>query len=62
MRIGRTWMAVVLLLAGASRAPAQVTVGDNVSLDLNALVQAGYTADYGNFVNSDHGVHVWRRR
>ena len=48
-------MAVVLLLAGVSLAQAQVTVGDNVSLDLNALVQAGYTADYGNFVNSDHG-------
>ncbi len=24
-------------------------------MDLNALIQAGYTADYGNFVNSDHG-------
>jgi hypothetical protein len=55
MSIGRTWMAVVLLLAGGSLAQAQVTVGDNVSLDLNALAQAGYTADYGNFVNSDHG-------
>ena len=48
-------MAVVLLLVGVSRALAQVTVGENVSLDLNALLQAGYTADYGNFVNSDHG-------
>jgi hypothetical protein len=48
-------MAVVLLLAGGSLTQAQVTVGDNVSLNLNALVQAGYTADYGNFVNSDHG-------
>ena len=30
-------------------------MGENVSMDLNALIQAGYTADYGNFVNSDHG-------
>ena len=28
-------------------APAQVTVGET-SMDLNALIQAGYTADYGN--------------
>jgi hypothetical protein len=48
-------MTVVLLLAGGSLTQAQVTVGDNVSLDLNALMQAGYTADYGNFVGSDHG-------
>ncbi len=54
-RLG-TWMAVVLLLAGGSRVWAQVTVGENVTLDMNALLQAGYTGDYGNFVNSDHGV------
>ena len=25
------------------------------SMDLNALIQAGYTADYGNLTSSDHG-------
>jgi hypothetical protein len=49
-----TWMAVMLLVAGVSQVRAQVTVGENVSLDLNALLQAGYTADYGNFISSDH--------
>src|SRR5271167_510481 len=51
-----TWIGGALLLVLVSRAPAQVTVGENVSLDLNALVQAGYTADYGNFTSSDHGI------
>src|SRR5271167_3417224 len=51
-----TWIGGALLLVLVSRAPAQVTVGENVTLDMNALLQAGYTADYGNFVNSDHGV------
>jgi hypothetical protein len=49
-------MAVGLLLLGVSGAAAQVTIGDNLSMNLNGLVQAGYTADYGNFVESDHGV------
>ncbi|MGO9517886.1 MAG: hypothetical protein ACLPND_12645 [Candidatus Korobacteraceae bacterium] len=50
-----TWIGGALLLVLVSSAAAQVTVGENVSLDLNALLQAGYTADYGNFTNSDHG-------
>lgn len=40
----------------ALRAPAQVTVGDNLSMNLNANISAGYTADYGNVVQSDHGL------
>ena len=52
------WMAVGLVLLGTSRAVAQVAIGENVSLNLNALIQAGYTADYGNFVSSDHGITV----
>ena len=50
------WMAVGLVLLGVSRAVAQVAIGENISLNLNALIQAGYTADYGNFVTSDHGL------
>jgi hypothetical protein len=49
-------MAAGLLLLGVSRAPAQVTVGENLSMNLNALAQAGYTGDYGNLIHSDHGV------
>src|ERR1700734_1996318 len=54
----RILIASALLAFGCARAQAQVTIGENVSLNLNALLQAGYTADYGNFVNSDHGVTV----
>ena len=50
------WMAAGLFFFAVSRAPAQVTIGENVSMNLNALVQAGYTGDYGNLINSDHGV------
>ncbi len=50
------WMAAGLFFFAVSRAPAQVTIGENVSMNLNALVQAGYTADYGNLINSDHGL------
>ena len=45
----------VLLILGVL-APAQVTIGDNVNMNLNGQLSAGYTADYGNFVQSDHGV------
>jgi hypothetical protein len=38
-------------------ASAQVTVGDNISMNLNALAAFGYTADYGSNVRSDHGVN-----
>lgn len=46
------------LVAFALRSPAQVTIGDNVSMKLNANVSAGYTADYGNVIQSDHGLTV----
>jgi hypothetical protein len=52
------WIGFALLAFGLSRAQAQVTIGENVSLNLNVLLQGGYTADYGNFVNSDHGFTV----
>lgn len=42
----------VLLLTGA--AAAQVKFGD-FSTDLNGTLSAGYTADYGNLVDSSHG-------
>lgn len=34
---------------------AQVKVGDNLSMNMNGQISAGYTADYGNFIQSDHG-------
>ncbi len=53
-----TWIGGALLLVLVSRAPAQVTVGENATLDMSGLLQAGYTADYGNDISSDHGLTV----
>jgi len=51
------WMAAGLLLIAVARAPAQVTIGENVSMNLNAQLTAGYAADYGNFAASDHSFN-----
>lgn len=35
---------------------AQVTVGNDVSMNLNAQISAGYTGAYGNDIPSEHGI------
>jgi hypothetical protein len=50
-----TYAAIALLLAFAPRICAQVTIGDDLSMNLNGTISGGYTADYGNFVGSAHG-------
>ena len=45
-----------LMLAFVLSSAAQVKIGENVSMNMNGQVSAGYTADYGNLINSDHGV------
>jgi len=52
-RAGRI-LGVLLLLA--LPAVAQVQVGDNLSLNLNGLMSAGYNGIYGNQINSSHGL------
>jgi len=51
-----TLIGCFIVLAAAARAPAQVTVGNDVSMNLNGQISAGYTGDYGNFIPSDHGI------
>ena len=48
--------ASFLLLALGFRASAQVTLGDNLSMNLNGTASFGYTADYGSLTASDHGI------
>jgi hypothetical protein len=38
-------------------ASAQVTVGDNISMNLNGQASFGYTGDYGSTIKSDHGLN-----
>lgn len=50
------WMGVAIM-ALALRASAQVTVGDNISMNLNGQASFGYNADYGSTLPSDHGLN-----
>ena len=51
-----TGIVTVVLLGFVLVASAQVKVGENLSMDLNGQVSAGYTADYGDLISSDHGI------
>ena len=44
------------MLAAAARMPAQVTVGNDVSMNMNGELSFGYTGEYGNQTASDHGI------
>jgi len=44
------------VLAAAARMPAQVTVGNDVSMNMNGELSFGYTGEYGNQTASDHGI------
>lgn len=48
--------AFFLFLVLALPTCAQVTVGDNLSMNLNGNLAFGYTGDYGNEMQSSHGL------
>jgi hypothetical protein len=48
--------ALVGLLLLTLRAAGQVTVGEDLSVNLNGVVSAGYTGDYGNSMSSSHSL------
>ena len=56
MKISAAW-SVTMMIALSLRTSAQVTVGDNVSMNLNANAGFGYTADYGSTIASDHSIN-----
>src|ERR1022692_1258866 len=51
---GCIWFAV---LAFASLASAQVQIGENTQLHSGALLTMGYAGDYGNDIQSSHGLN-----
>jgi hypothetical protein len=51
-----TGFVLVGLLLLMLPAAGQVTVGENLSMNLNGTVSAGYTGDYGNLIPSDHSL------
>jgi len=56
VKLRATFIACFIMLAAAARIPAQVTVGNDVSMNMNGQISAGYTGDYGNQIPSDHGI------
>ncbi len=50
-------LAGLLLLLSLPLA-AQVTIGDDVSLSASGAISAGYNGDYGNQIESSHGINV----
>ena len=58
MRTQAVWLIGTVIMALTLRAPAQVTVGDNISMNLNGQASFGYTADYGNSITADHGLNL----
>jgi hypothetical protein len=46
----------LITLATVARVPAQVTVGNDLNMNLNGQISAGYNADYGNAIPSDHNI------
>lgn len=50
------WLSLLLLLL-AQRVPAQLEVGDDLRMNLNGLIEGGYSANYGNEIPSTHGLN-----
>jgi len=48
-------VGVLLLMLPAA---GQVTVGENLDMNLNGTVSVGYTGDYGNLIPSDHSLSL----
>jgi len=46
-----------LLLLLALPAAGQIQVGDNLNMNLNGIMSAGYTGSYGNQIDSSHGLN-----
>ena len=57
MRKIATLAGILVLLVAASRANAQVTVGDDLKMNLNGELNAGYSGVYGDTIPSSHGLN-----
>jgi len=51
-----TGFVLVGLLLLTLPVAGQVTVGEDLSMNLNGIVSAGYTGDYGNTISSSHSL------
>jgi hypothetical protein len=53
----KSWKAIAGTMLLSTAMAAQISVGDNVSLSSNATVLAGYTDNWGNQIQSSHGLN-----
>jgi len=51
-------VGLVLVLALAPNAKAQMQVGDDLRMNLNGLIEGGYSANYGDGIPSSHGLNL----
>jgi len=54
--IYKAWIAVAGMVLLAGPLLGQVTIGDNLSLNLNGTISANYADSYGNQIDSSHGL------
>jgi len=52
------FFGLLALLAISPLLTAQIQVGENTTLSASGLVTGGYAGDYGNTINSSHGLEV----
>ena len=52
------FLSLIALLVIAPLVSAQIQVGENTTLNASGLVTGGYAGDYGNTINSSHGLEV----
>jgi hypothetical protein len=50
------WALAGFLLLLTLPAAGQLTVGDNLNMNLNGTVSGGYNGDFGNLISSDHSL------
>jgi hypothetical protein len=55
-RFHHVWIVLAGILLLALPSAAQITIGDDLNLTASGSVSAGYSADYGNQISSDHGL------
>ena len=55
-RISRVWAAVAGVFLLASPLLGQLKIGDNLDLNANGTISAGYSGTYGNEIGSSHGL------
>ena len=58
MKLTARFAGCLLLLLFAKVAVAQLQVGDDLTMRMNGLLTAGYSADFGNEIPSDHSLNL----